>query len=84
MEEAKPPKYKLTKERKYPVLGPYIPLIKQIIEEDKTRHRKQRHTGTRIFEILKAEGFTDGYNTVMDYLRNEYRKQKEAFLPLEF
>ena len=84
MEESKPPKYKLTKERKHPVLGPYIPLIKQIIKEDKTRHRKQRHTGTKIFEILKAEGFTGGYNTVMDYLRKEYKKQKEAFLPLEF
>jgi transposase len=84
LEEPKPPKYKLTKERKHPVLGPYIPMIKQIIEEDRTRHRKQRHTGTKIFEILKAEGFTGGYNTVSDYLRKEYRKQREAFLPLEF
>ena len=50
MEEPKPPKYKLTKEREHPVLGPYIPLIKQIIEEDKTRHRKQRHTGTKILK----------------------------------
>jgi transposase len=84
LEEPKPPKYKLTKERTHPVLGPYIPMIKQIIEDDKTRHRKQRHTGTKIFEILKKEGFTGGYNTVMDYLRKEYRKQREAFLPLEF
>jgi len=28
--------------------------------------------------------FSGGYNTVMDYLRKEYRKQREAFLPLEF
>ena len=84
MDEPKPPKYRLTKERKHPVLGPYIPKIKQIMEEDKTRHRKQRHTGTKIFEILREEGFTGGYNTVSDYLRKEYRKQKEAFLPLEF
>jgi len=84
LEEPKPPKYKLTKERTHPVLGPYIPMIKQIIEDDKTRHRKQRHTGTKIFETLKKEGFSGGYNTVMDYLRKEYRKQREAFLPLEF
>jgi len=69
----------LTKERTHPVLG-----LKQIIEDDKTRHRKQRHTGTKIFETLKKEGFSGGYNTVMDYLRKEYRKQREAFLPLEF
>jgi transposase len=84
MDEPKPPKYKLTKERSHPVLGPYIPMIKQIIEDDKTRPRKQRHTGTKIFETLKKEGFLGGYNTVMDYLRKEYRKQREAFLPLEF
>lgn len=84
IEEPKPPKYKLTKERKHPVLGPFIPMIQQIIEEDKTRHRKQRHTGTKIFEILKEAGFTGGYNTISDYLRKTYRKQKEAFLPLEF
>jgi len=84
LEDPKPPKYRLTKERDHPVLGPYIPMIKQILEDDKTRHRKQRHAGTKIFEILKAEGFTGGYNTVSDYLRKEYRKQREAFLPLEF
>ena len=84
LEEPKPPKYKLSKERKHPVLGPYIPMIEKILEDDKSRPRKQRYTGTKIFEILKAEGFTGGYNTVMDYLRKEYKKQREAFLPLEF
>lgn len=29
--EPKPPKYKLTKDRKHPVLGPYIPMIQQIL-----------------------------------------------------
>jgi transposase len=84
LEEPKPPKYKLTNGRKHPVLDPYIPMIQQILEDDKTRHRKQRHTGTKIFEILKQEGFPGGYNTLADYLRKEYRKQREAFLPLEF
>jgi len=30
----------------------------------------------KIFETLKEEGFPGGYNTVMDYLGKEYRKQK--------
>jgi len=47
LQEPKPPKYQLTKERPHPVLGPYIPIIKQIIEDDKSRHRKQRHTGKK-------------------------------------
>jgi transposase len=79
LEEPQPPKYKLTKERKHPVLDPYIPMIEQILEDDKKSHRKQRHTGTKIFETLRKEGFPGGYNTVMDYLRNEHRKQKETF-----
>jgi len=57
LEEPKPPKYKLTKERTHPVLGPYIPMIKQIIEDDKTRHRKQRHTGQKYLRHLKRRLF---------------------------
>jgi transposase len=83
-EDPNPPKYKTANERIHPVLGPYIPMIRQIMEDDKKRHRKQRHTGTKIHELLKEEGFTGGYNTIADYLRKEYRKQREAFLPLEF
>ena len=81
IDEPMPPKYQLIKERKHPVLGPYIPMIKQILEEDKTRHRKQRHTGTKIFEVLQKAGYTGGYTTLTDYLRKEHRKQREAFLP---
>jgi transposase len=83
-DEPQPPKYQSSKERNHPVLGPYIPMIKQILEEDKSRHRKQRHTGTKILERLKDAGYTGGYTTITDYLRKEYKKQKEAFLPLEF
>jgi transposase len=84
MDEPKPPKYNQTTEREHPVLGPYIPMIQHILETDKTRHRKQRHTGTKIFETIKKEGYDGGYTTLTDYLRKEYKKQKEAFLPLEF
>lgn len=84
LEEPQPPKYQLSKEKGHPVLGPYIPLIEQILEEDKTRHRKQRHTGRKIFNRLCQEGFTGGYSTVTDYLRKVHKKQREAFLPLEF
>lgn len=84
LDEPQPPKYQSSKERNHPVLGPYIPMIKQILEEDKTRHRKQQHTGTKILERLKEEGYSGGYSTLTDYLRKEYKKQREAFLPLEF
>lgn len=83
-EIAEPPKYTSLKERKHPVLGPYIPMIEQILEEDKTRHRKQRHSVTKIQEVLEKEGYTGGYTTITDYLRKIKVKTKEAFLPLEF
>jgi len=40
--------------------------------------------GQKYLRHLKKKAFSGGYNTVMDYLRKEYRKQREAFLPLEF
>lgn len=83
-ENPKPPKYSKPEKRKHPVLDPYIPMIKKILEEDKKRHRKQRHSGNKIYEILKDEGYTGGYTTITDYLRKVKVKTKEAFLPLEF
>ena len=82
--ESIPPKYKCSKERGHSVLGPYVPIIDQILKEDKLRHRKQRHTGTKILERLREYGYTGGYSTITDYLRKHHKKHKEAFLPLEF
>jgi transposase len=84
IDSPEPPKYSQTKERKHPVLGPYIPMIEKILTEDKTRHRKQRHTAAKIQESLKNEGYTGGYTTITDYLRKIKVKTREAFLPLEF
>ena len=83
-ETVEPPKYKAPQERAHPVLGSYIPMIEKILEEDKTRHRKQKHTATKIQEVLEKEGYTGGYTTITDYLRKIKAKTKEAFVPLEF
>jgi len=84
IETVEPPKYTQPQERKHPVLGEYIPLIEKILEEDKTRHRKQKHTAAKIQEVLEKEGYTGGYTTITDYLRKIKVKTKEAFVPLEF
>lgn len=84
IDSPEPPKYSQPKERKHPVLGQYIPMIEKILVEDKTRHRKQRHTAAKIQEVLENEGYTGGYTTITDYLRKIKVKTKEAFLPLEF
>lgn len=84
-DETEPPRYKLTKTKDHPVLGPYIPVIEEILKTDVNRHRKQRHTGRRIYERLQGEyGYAGGYSTVTDYLRKIKPKRKEGFLPLAF
>jgi transposase len=48
-----------------PVMGPYLALIQQWLEEDRGRPVKQRHTAKRIYDRLKDEyGFPGGERTV--------------------
>ncbi len=48
-----------------PVMGPYVALIKQWLEEDRGRPVKQRHTAKRIYDRLKDEyGFSGTERTV--------------------
>ena len=52
-----------------PKCDPFIPIIDQILEEDKGRLKKQRHTAKRIFERLRDEhGFTGGVTSRITYV----------------
>src|SRR5665647_486029 len=78
-----PPGYQRQQAVKRPKLGPWLGVIDAILEEDKTRPAKQRHTAKRIFERLKAEhGFCGGYTIVKDYVRGEELRGREMFVPL--
>jgi transposase len=48
------PLEKPLEERRYPVLGPYIKVIDEWLEEDKKSPRKQRHSGYRVYKRLVA------------------------------
>lgn len=68
---------------KRPKLGPWVGVIAAILEEDKLRPAKLRHTARRIFERLKEEHrFTGGYAIVKDYVRAERVRGREMFVPL--
>lgn len=57
--------------------------IDQILEEDKARPAKQRHSAKRIFERPRAEyAFPGGYTMVKDYVRERKLRQREMFVPL--
>jgi len=65
-----PPGYRRKEPAKRPRLGPWLGVIDAILEEDKQKPAKQRHTAKRIFDRLRAEyGFTGGYMIVKDYVR---------------
>lgn len=78
-----PPGYGRKKPVVKPKLGPWLGIIDQILEDDKTQPKKQRHTAKRIWDRLKAEhAFTGGYTVVKDYVRDARVRHKEVFVPL--
>ncbi len=46
------PVYTRKKPPAKPVMGPYLPIIKQWLAEDRSRPVKQRHTAKRIYDRL--------------------------------
>ena len=83
LRHSEPPGYRRRERAKRPKLDPYIAIIDQYLNEDRTSHRKQRHTAKRIFDRLRAEhGFEGGYTIVKDYVREYRRRRREVFVPL--
>ena len=71
-----PPGYVRARPPARPKLDPFIGVIDRILEEDKERPRKQRHTSKRIFERLRDEyGFTGGITIVKDYICSVRHRQ---------
>jgi transposase len=78
-----PPGYRRSQPRRRPTIEPVLPIIRQILADDATAPRKQRHTAHRIWQRLREEhGFTGGYTTVKDAVRELKVGTKEVFLPL--
>jgi len=83
LQYAVPPGYQRQQPIKRPKLGPWLGVIDAILNDDKQRPPKQRHTSKRIFERLKEEhGFTGGYTIVKDYVRTTTLRGQEMFVPL--
>ncbi len=78
-----PPGYQRTTAPVRPKLDPFIPVIDQILKDDKRVIKKQRHTAKRIHARLRDEhGFTGGITIVTDYVREKQRRTQEVFVPL--
>jgi transposase len=78
-----PPGYRRSAPPKRPKLDPFVGIIDRILEEDKSRPAKQRHTSKRIFERLRDEhGYCGKITIVKDYVRARRLRQREVFVPL--
>ena len=78
-----PPGYQRTKPVARPKLGPWLGVVDQILQDDESQPKKQRHTAQRIYDRLKEEhAFTGGYTIVKDYVRDARLRHKEVFVPL--
>jgi transposase len=83
LKHPEPPGYRQRQPRERPKLDPFLPIIHEILEQDKTAPRKQRHTTKRIFDRLRAEhGYTGGITVVGEVVRQWRATTAEVFLPL--
>jgi len=83
LQYAVPPGYQRQQPVRRPKLGPWVGVIDAILDDDKRRPAKQRHTAKRIFDRLREErGFTGGYTIVKDYVRSAELRSREMFVPL--
>ena len=82
LNNSSPPGYQRTKAVHKSKIGPYLDRIRDILKQDKTLPKKQRHTAKRIMERLKSEGFSGGYTAVKDAVRQLMLTSQEVFMPL--
>jgi len=78
-----PPGYRRSRPPARPKLDAFVGVIEGILEADKGRPAKQRHTSKRIFERLRDEhGYVGGLTIVKDYVLSQRQRQREVFVPL--
>lgn len=86
IENAGPVTYTLSKTRPAPVLGPYKERIEELLAENEQLPAKQRYTGDRIYEVIKAEGYKGSASGVRRYVgqRRRERRRQAVYLKLAF
>ncbi len=78
-----PPGYRRTAPRRPSILEPLLPVVHQILQDDRKAPRKQRHTAVRIYRRLRDEhGYKGGLTVVKDAVRAWRRGHAEVFVPL--
>jgi transposase len=80
---AVPPGYRRRERPVSKKLEAHTAWIDGVLEGDNSVHKKQRHTGHRIFERLRDErGYSGGYTIVREYVALVTLRSREMFIPL--
>lgn len=83
LKHSEPPGYQMQSPRRKRKLEAFLPIIEQILKDDRLMPRKQRHTAQRIYDRLKKENEYDGGITIVkDAVRVWRQHQAEVFVPL--
>ena len=78
-----PPGFRASAPRAKPRLGPFLPIIHQILAADRTAPKKQRHTAERIFQRLRDEHGYAGCASIVRAAVHDWRRGRaEVFVPL--
>jgi len=75
---SEPPGYRMKHARPKPKICPYLERIAQIIVEDKSFPKKQRHTAKRIYHRLIEMGYKGKYTQVKEAVREIRRVKREV------
>ena len=85
IQDASPSRYRLTRPRPRPVLGPFVRTIDEWLAGDQFSPPKQRHTARRIYHrLVEEKGYTGGESTVRDYVHLHRGRPRPVFIPLSY
>ncbi|HLE92397.1 MAG TPA: IS21 family transposase [Anaerolineales bacterium] len=86
LDHAEPEGYQRKKTHTAPMIAPYQSRIEELIKDSEQMPRKQRYTGHKIYQLLQMEGYRGSESNLHRYvsLQRQARKQRPAYLPLEF
>jgi transposase len=71
-----------------PKLGPYVSILEDLLEADEELVRKRRRSSQVLFELLQAQGYMGGYDSVRRYVKAWRARKRQlsapVYIPLVF
>jgi hypothetical protein len=81
--QPEPSPFRRPTSRAKPILGPFLPIIQEILDDDRHAPPKQRHTARRIYDRLRDEHKYRGCASIVRAAVAAYKQsQAEVFVPL--